>query len=503
MKKNGIIIILLISMLLTSCNNNKDEVASPTNFIEKELQFVFQSDDDYLYEDLKTLDIFINSGEESKMSLEAQGIWADYIKKEMGVYPKIHYVSYGYRTLTEEASFIDTEFQGIYYSDTHYMTLGIADTSMIYLEEYINIKKYPEEVQHLMVDNYSRVLILPTSYNKSYQYRTYNKGILNEFDIVIPTTVEEFYILAKLISEQNEGKDEKRYIASFSLNTITEDLLDIFMAFGCFSNSTLSYSRGSTIGYNPHKEEIEYMLYNENLQFALEYINKLYSEGLLYMIPNKEIVEDQIIVSFYGQERPFYYMDETYGLYLDGTSTVSNIYCNESISGFSILRNTTNPKAIISFFENKVFTTQQAQMTFEYGIKDINYTIRGTELFLINEEKMVVPNMTIKWYGDFDKIYMKISDDKEHEITSKTHEIEQIISNLPSEKIYFADRNIDFISLNNKILYSDMEEANFKFAFLCNEILIYKLSVEQAIEVYREKMINKINIDSFSDFLKK
>lgn len=503
MKKNMLILIVLISVLLTSCTNNKGEVASPTNFIEKDLQFVFQSEDDYLYEDLETLDIFINSGEESKMSIETQEIWSDYIKKEMDVYPKINYVSYGYRSLTEEASFIDTDFQGIYYSDTPYMIAAIADTSMMYLEEYINIKKYPEEVQHLMVDNYGRVLILPTSYNKSYQYRTYDQEILNEFDVTIPTTVEEFYILAKLISEQNEGKDEKRYIASFSIHTITEDLLDIFLAFGCYSNSTLSYSRGSTIGYNPQSEEIEYMLFNENLQFALEYINKLYSEGLLYMIPNKEKVEDQRIVSFYGQERPFNYIDETYGLYLDGTSTINNIYCSENISGFTILRNTTNPKVIISFFENMVFTNKQAQMAFEYGISDINYTIRSGELFLEKEEEMVAPNMTIKWYGDFDKIFRKISDDKEYEITSKTNEIEQIIGNLPSEKIYLADRNIDLTSIRTNVLYSEMDEANFRFTFLCSDIFISKTPVEKAIDDCREKMINKINIDSFSDFLKK
>ncbi|MBN2851438.1 MAG: extracellular solute-binding protein [Clostridia bacterium] len=502
MKTKIFIYLLLISMIFSSCQKSDEENAEKADLQGNEPLVTFIDDGTKSYNHIEYLDIFLYSENEDMLSEEEQQTWSDYLKKEIDINANLYY------GLKEDGVFIDgpemnkTNYSGIFVNNVE-MNVQMAKAQLFQnIEDYMDISKYPDEVTSMIQDKEGHVLILPTSHIRTYQYRTYNKEVLEELNAKVPATIEEFYQLAKKIGEKNRNSDRKTYIATFNNIYILDDLADIFIAFGLYPNKKLLSYADSSIGLNPTTNQFEYMMNNENLEEALEFIKLLYDEGLLYESSTNNYTDDVDIVSYLSDKNNFSYEKNSYGFYLEGTNKNQLIYCSDSVEGFSFLKNTEDTEAIISLFENKIFPDTKAQLSFQYGIEGDAYYITDDVLYINQNSSIKKPGIVINWYKPFINVMYAV-DGQVIEKEKTPDEMANETMNILNDNLYCPDIYFDFYtySTSNKGFSSMISKANMQFNMLVLDVLNGS-GISSSIEFYRGKTQNDLNMDDFNEFLK-
>lgn len=339
MKK--LIIILGIVILLCSCNQVEKIDIELSKSSEPTKGVTFISDGNSLYRDLEFINIYMKVPPKDRMSINGSKLWSEYIKNEMDVVVDVFYRDSEFMDLRE---FSKTDNSGMLYN------ISKQDVALLSLTEFIsdirdeiNIYKYPEDVSKLITSINDEVWILPTYHEKNYYYRTYDAKLLEELQFKIPTTIEEFYSLAKEINIYNKNNNENIYIMSFTNKDIMKSFADIFLAYGCYVNADIINGRFSSVAYNPHSNEFEHIIDNENLIEALKFIKLLYDEELIYYDENNNIANEDIkVASYYGESTIHSFQENDYGFFLEGTSNQFLIYCEDIIGGMTFLKNTNN-----------------------------------------------------------------------------------------------------------------------------------------------------------------
>ena len=499
-KSIKIIIGFLVILVLVSCNSI--EKLSSIKFTESKPSVTFIDDGKNVHKGLDYIDMYIKVSPKEVMSESAISEWAEYVESEMGVYINLKYCF--------EPQFDTREFRNVEKVGTIFdgNIFEIAKLSYLdYLQNinnYININRYPLDVKNIVTDIYGDIWVLPTYHEKEYKYRTYDKDILEEFNMDVPTTVDEFYNLAIAIKQYNENSDKKVYISTFTNINILDEFADIFIAFGCYVDYNLFGLKASSIAYNPNIDQFEYILNNENVKEAIKFIKLLYDEDLIYYNKTRELSDDISIASYYTNANNINYDNKSYGLYLEGISNKNLVYCTDIVGGISFLYNTSEVDKIVSFYENMVFTEKNAQLIFNYGIESEGFYTKDNVLY-INKDYMNDPNIKIEWYDEFDDTKMTIGETIIEKENTEKEKIEAIVNNISKDIIYRPHMIVDYKSFYNYALDNkkgiNIANANF---YLCGSIIniLYGDDIEYTLKVERDKLANKFDMETINSFIK-
>jgi len=431
-----IFIVILVMLILASCTSF--EKLSSIKFTESEPSVTFVDDGENIHIGLDYMDMYIKTTPKEAMSESVISEWAGYVKSEMGVYINIKYC---FELQFDSREFRNVEKIGTIFDGNIFDIAFLSYREYIQsINDYININRYPLDVKNIVTDIYGDIWVLPTYYDREYKYRTYDKDVLEKLNMEVPITVDEFYQLAIAIKQYNEDSDKKVYISTFTNTNILEEFTDIFMAFGCYIDYELWGVGASSIAYNPNIGQFEYILYNENIKKAIKFIKLLYDEDLVYYNETRELSDDISVVSYYINDNNISYNNKSYGLYLEGINDKYLVYCTDVVGGISFLDNTNDVDKMVSFYENMVFTEKNAQLIFNYGIKDKGFYIKDNVLFIDSENKNK-PNIKIEWYDEFDDIKMTIGETIIEKENTEKEEIKAIVKNISEDRIYNRDKS--------------------------------------------------------------
>lgn len=501
MKK--IAIIIIFALLMVSCEKYEENkivntaTAAPLTsfaYIEKEPSREF-----CIYKLVEEGDVF---------NEEDYSLWKSYVKQEYDL--DIHYIQFNIIN-RKMANLSDSEVPSlprlVYADDYRNLKRWVESEMLSDLKDYLTINKYDADALQYLLDEKGRIKMLPTKHEKVYKYRTYDKDVLDELNIPVPTTLEEFYQLAKIIKyeyQADNGKDT--YIATYNAKNCQEDLTDIFMAFGCYFNLDFYCT---SIAYNPITMQIEDAAQSENFKQAVSYIKLLIDEGLIYESSSESYTDNINVVSYYKERNSIGFSNNEYGLYLEGTNDKYLVYCNDVISGIAFERSVNEDLGIIKIFENEIYTEEKARLFFTYGFEGENYSINDNELSINIDSEVKVPKIVFNCESEFDSVKYLYQGNVVETLDEKQHIIDEIASELDSDKIYHADMNIHYLYRSSTIALNRIKQ----FISLRNELLYLlfdffyqgkdkEIDIDSRVQVYINESNKVIDFKILSDYLK-
>ena len=150
-----------------------------------------------------------------------------------------------------------------------------------------------------------------------------NKGILDELGLGIPTTTQEFY--DALVAFKAAYPDGIGYATCTDNNSAPWAFLT-----NAWTYSTLGVSKSSansTLALRNHNGTVESILDDEEYRDALRYLNKLYTEGLLY--EGSFTMDGAQLKALLASETPVLFWSGMHNVaYVDGGAT-PELYANE------------------------------------------------------------------------------------------------------------------------------------------------------------------------------
>lgn len=150
-----------------------------------------------------------------------------------------------------------------------------------------------------------------------------NKGILDELGLGIPTTTQEFY--DAMVAFKAAYPDGIGYAACTDTQSRPWAFLTNAFTYGTFGISKTSTT--STLGMRNHNGTVESILDDEEYREALRYLNKLYTEGLLY--EGSFTMDGNQLKALLASETPVLFWSGQHNvMYVDGTAT-PELYANE------------------------------------------------------------------------------------------------------------------------------------------------------------------------------
>jgi len=378
---------------------------------------------------------------------------------------------------------------------------NMESATVIDISEFFDTSKYaPHIVDYLTINN--GIYFLPTYIGEEYMCRTYNKRVLEELSLPVPISTTEFYKLAEAVKRKYVGESGKNtYIASYNIYSVVYDLYDIFLAFGCFMNFDVAQP---IIARNPNTGEISFISESENFIAAIEYIQMLTEEGLLYRNERGIIPDDIEIISLVEDNNSITFDNETYGLYLKGINSTNVVYCKYDLSGFCFPGTVARAevKEFIDIIENEVKINNLAKKFLTYGIEDENYSISDSTIFLNRDCTEIYPLFR---FNIDDIISVKITSNIENDELrlSKSERLKEIANNLDNDLIYYADYRIKHNLLNGADRSKYMriyQEFCFAWARVFSGninahdgYLIYKKNIE---EWYRDDILDIFTVNN-------
>lgn len=335
----------------------------------------------------------------------------------------------------------------------------------------------------------------PLSDNTSVSSRVYNIEWLNDANIDIPESIDEFYEYAKIVATRDPDGDglKNSYITWFNPISLAKDFADVYRAFGCYSSS---YFR--PIAYNPLKGIYEIPALNENFDELMEFLKKLKDERLIVNTTGIDMSDYKNksfkIASTYSSG-VINKEDEVFSFGLRGTNEKYLIPRN-SLAGLAVLKDTDEVSSQINGFVNKLVLNEDIKYDMLYGILGEDYFDMGEhyEAYRDNDHSLYSSRIGISTsFNSANKDVKPLFSYKDRESAEVKREVyQQLPIKVDSSTIYDTDI---FYSVPYKKTYnSEIEKLNMEInglmGILYSEIFDNNVPINEAIEKFCEEAEN-------------
>ncbi len=244
--------------------------------------------------------------------------------------------------------------------------------------------------------------------------RFYDKELLVQLEMDVPTTVAQFYDF--LLAAKNHNSDIETYTPIYlNAHNIIPGLSDVFRGYNLYLNDSSS----STIGYNPNTQSYEDVMFSPAIYEVGNYFHTLRENDLLYIynfITNNiftsdnpfetELYPSQVhfatelyrnseqgdLLYNYNANIPNY--DYLKGYYLSGNNEENLVKVKKDVSFYVFPKTLSNPDETIELF-NQIFTNNEYFYDFSYGIEGTNYTRENEEITLNKPIVGSYPNLQL------------------------------------------------------------------------------------------------------------
>ncbi|MBN2852014.1 MAG: hypothetical protein JXQ23_04685 [Clostridia bacterium] len=217
--------------------------------------------------------------------------------------------------------------------------------------------------------------------DESFESRFYNKKYLDELELTVPETLDEFTAYLYEVKRSHES------ITPFIINHtyLSVSSADIFRAYGCYVN--LLY--GGTIAYNPITKAFEDAVFDDRFNEALMYFDLLQNDGLLKLYSpqenqptESEDIATEYKATFYKNRLtkdalPFY--EYEVGNSLIGINSKYLIEYKKNIGVYLFPKTIENLEGTLVLFDYVMNNTSMSA-DLRYGIENVDYTIENDEV---------------------------------------------------------------------------------------------------------------------------
>lgn len=150
----------------------------------------------------------------------------------------------------------------------------------------------------------------------------YNKSLIDELGMGVPTTTEEFYNV--LVAFKAAYPDGIAYATCTDGNSVPWAFLTNAFTYSTFNQNS---DASNMLGLRNHNGTVESILDDEEYREALRYLNKLYAEGLLY--EGSFTMDGAQLKALLASETPVLFWSGMHNvMYVDGSAT-PELYANE------------------------------------------------------------------------------------------------------------------------------------------------------------------------------
>ena len=150
----------------------------------------------------------------------------------------------------------------------------------------------------------------------------YNKALLDELGLGVPTTTDEFYDV--LVAFKAAYPDGIPYATCTDGNSVPWAFFTNAWTYSTFNQSK---EASNTLGMRNHNGTVETILDDEEYREALRYLNKLYAEGLLY--EGSFTMDGAQLKALLASDTPVLFWSGMHNvMYVDGSAT-PELYANE------------------------------------------------------------------------------------------------------------------------------------------------------------------------------
>jgi hypothetical protein len=364
----------------------------------------------------------------------------------------------------------------------------------LYYDKYGWVKYIaPDILDRLTVEG--GIYAVPSISDKYVIPRYYNKAILNELSMEVPTTISDFHEFLQAARQANDN--EMFYPMCIFQHAAFESLSDIFRAYGVYVNS----QHDVLTEYDPNTGSFEDAVFSDRFIDALGFIRSLHEERLLGIIGetfggsdtnhfiadlskvDKEFATEYFRIYDTGMNRfngdpsirPEYEYDMGYFLTHTNDKNVCEVRSNMAFYMFPL--SIDNIYGTIDLF-NTVMTDPRYRYDLQYGMENENYKI------VQNEVVPLEPAI-----GGFPEIrQLKTSP---NDVLSLIPESLEYISNMNSEMLY--ERNV----FNSYYTYRG--STSVVYTSTAYELLYPFISIEDAVEKYKEEFIRHGGYDKLEE----
>ncbi len=392
MKK--IIIIILLTCLLVSCTTAPEE-------------------EEIIYTPLNPVDsLNIQCIGNTRAKYFEHETWSVYLKIKYNISIKLNYDSN-----TDENIIYIPKGNNMYSSVTRAYNELANSQNAIDLSQYYERYEWNQYIDEKYINHVTDedgIYSIPIVSSGYLTPRFYDKELLDQLEMDVPTTLVQFYDF--LLAAKNHNSDIETYTPIYlNSNELLLGLSDIFRGYNLYLND----SGSSTIGYNPNTQSYEDIMFSPAIYEAGEYIRTLLLNDLLY-IYGLNTIADNLIPSDYKMElypsqvhfatelnRNFEQGDLLYnynanipeydylkGYYLSGNNEENLVKVKKDVSFYVFPKTLNNPDETIELF-NQIFTNNKYFYDFSYGIEGTNYTRENEEITFIKPIVGSYPNLQL------------------------------------------------------------------------------------------------------------
>jgi len=485
-------IVLLILIIASGCTgNNTDITEKPDITLSPDVSITESPIDfdpaDYL--------IFLTTSYPGKTYYEILG-WQEYLRDKYEIEIMLSYGKYSGKPGGFDPNSIlllNYNYDFPYSTKNNSNVLEYNDEHKVYdLTSYYD--KYgwrdfidSEYINALTMGNH--IFAVPSVPDKYIIPRYYNKRMLEELALDVPTTIAEFHEF--LLSSKELEADDSFYPFVID-HAKTPQLADIFRAFGVYVDS----QSDSMFSFNPNTGTYEDAVFAPEFHQSLEFIRMLQSEELLGFIGNAYNDDDHsddknyFISAFTNVKKEFateyfnIYDPDNFGLnrsigtrpaydyeqgyYLTHTNTKNVCELRSNIAFYVFPKSISDIDGTMELF-NEVMTDPQYYYDFTYGMENENYVVAKSGVEPL-EPKTGGWTELRQIYPSDDIIYSGIPESLQY--------LASMSENLVFEKSVF----------NHYYTYRERKSSGTSANFL--EPLFYPfVSVSDAIEQYKKDFV--------------
>lgn len=436
--------------------------------------------------------------------------WEDYLQNISGNNFDIKYIEAEH--LPEDTTSIN-ENRLVYISHVDQINILKEANLIIPLNDYLNqldnVKLIPDEIIDSFTDTNGNIWALPTYWTSEFIYRRYDKEWLAELGCKIPTNIDELKEIGRKIKEQEKG--EYHYLFDIRPPNYYSyiELMDIFMAFGCYPNL-----RGlPNVSYNANSNKYIDIALTPGFEEALTYLRYLIDEEMVFVTEWDYNVDNYKFLSGYLSA------GGDYGYQLNGpnsTNTFSEIIFPQ---GIAVMRGTDDILNKLAFFSENAFVNEEIRTALFLGEKGYHYTeFENYYLMHYGKEKdpIVLTPIRINIFNGKRVFSKDIYDDRKtaeenkvfNENRNKVLDEYELMKSRVSDGVYYYNMlNRVKLDFGNSDIYEGYEQINKSIEFiiyedfiaLLEEVFYQQTTVEDALKLYAAKCNNSNYINFFAD----
>lgn len=352
-----------------------------------------------------------------------------------------------------------------------------------------------------------KIWALPFAYSPRSFTRSIRKDWLDKLNLAVPTTVEEFYEVAKAFTEQDpDGNGVKD---TYGL-TGTEDgwiFQDIFQAFG----ARLAPHGGLSIGWQPETNTFEDNMLKPEMKEALQFMRDLYSNGYLdpEFATNKgatmreKVFNEKVGSVFYWD---MFGTNDAYGnikktnpnvefvevVGLTGKATKNVNFIMGGASPVVLVAGTDQAKEMVNAYVDIFMGTPEGNISGRFGIEDTTFVMDGNTIVRQIEPSTNVVFQQANLIGEFPNFnyekfpYVTAGTPEEMELSTlvQTNRIANFNKGIEAGLLY-ESAYMDIYSETYTLAKADIADL-FKTTFA--KIISGQVGIDEGIADYKAKM---------------